>query len=407
MKKYYLALGLFVVILLSYQNCSDPNLIAFPVAQKVDCLDASKNLTIVDTRNVNSDVIIGGSAQIDFAVYERDSGGTLKAFIPQDPETQWPPMWSKNDVEALPEELLPMNGVDGVLFRTTLNQTSCEENLIQASIALCGGSLPLERNFFVGSCPRECDEHGVSARVGEFRDFYATSTAACGESCEKITRECLPTGRYGPGLDASQNPITPAPNPDNYTNPTCTQSACPTPTATPGGGGPSDPPVNCFPQETHTVARGQTETVPAPGGKFWIPNGLYAMPGGTSFSIKFRTGARGFGRINTNHDSPSTNYSGWVVSISKCSGSLTVNLPEGQCNDLSPSGGHSLFYSIAGVGSQSVSCHLLPNTEYYFNVSASDDVGGYCRALLPDGSMGATNDSTCSFISVSNENMTP
>ncbi|MCB0349122.1 MAG: hypothetical protein KDD37_09805, partial [Bdellovibrionales bacterium] len=230
---YALLLVIGMGLLLSYQNCSDPKLVKVKASNVPKCLDENKNLTIVSSVNTTASSLSEGRS--DFQVFEVKDG-VLKAFVPESPDSNIVPEWTKNDnPPQLPplgdDELKSFNGIAGVIYNTNLEYNDCRAEEIKAKMQICGNDLVLNKSFMVGNClPIQCEEHGVVAEFGELGEFFKAGD--CDGGCQSIKRLCQANGEFGPPVDENGNPIEA--NVDEYQEASCRVD-------TPVGGCPIDP----------------------------------------------------------------------------------------------------------------------------------------------------------------------
>lgn len=355
--------ALSFLLIISYQNCTDMNLVHPNTIFKADCLDSNKELTIVDTQNTNTNGTLEPDVTLSFAVYQKDVDGTLIPFKPEDPETSWPPLWFKNEIEAISSELFPdpVTRVEDVIFKTNLNDSSCSENNIQAKLNVCGNEMTLDRNFYVGSCPRNCVDSasGITAEIGDIRDFFLQSTAACGETCKSIQRECLANGTFGPAIGTIPTGTVQG----DYITPSCQQASCPTPTPSPT---PSD--AACIPAlEVPVTTEWNDFFGPTPWPSFGKKTRLN-IPRETTLSIRFTTRGPGqnpsFGSMDTTSAYPDSGDGVLLMSITRKKGCIDSTILDPRCITVAP--GNSIGWEMVSTG---FSCPLETNTEYFLNLS--------------------------------------
>lgn len=356
----------FVIVILSFQNCSDPKLDKMSV-EKTACKDSDKVLFIQDAiKLVDTGLTVGENIQLQ--VYE-EKNGRVELFTPEDANTEWPPRWYKNTNELPPAE---------VRKQATVNDTSCVGDLFEARFLACGEERSIKRRYFTGTCqPVECELNGVTARLNEERRFYRTSSPLCNESCDSMLRECV--------LDASGNPVFSEDNgAANYTETSCTEPEPCAPTPTPVPVPTVDPdiePNGCTPEQVTQTTPWSSLFGSGPWPNFGASRRL-RIPMGRTMAFTFTTTPSTNTSVRSGSfayvDTPMSHEQSLKMYISKTAGCSTATSLHPKCStETNTTVGGNVEWKLPNIASSYV-CPLQFSTTYNLNlvcVNATDPSG--------------------------------
>lgn len=184
-----------VGLILGYQNCGNVSVMQSPIDNSSQsCVDASADLTIVDTQNVG-DLLSGNipAGNRSFQVFQNIDGRGLVPFTPQSASTSWPPLWTRNGVSSDTREIYTQN----------MSDQECRIEQIEARFNSCGSSSPvvLSKNFIVGRCQEiRCQlQHTsglIEARENEEIVLFRSASATCAQGCQEVRARCESNGQF-------------------------------------------------------------------------------------------------------------------------------------------------------------------------------------------------------------------
>lgn len=182
-------------LILGYQNCGDVSVIQQSQDNSSQsCVDASADLTIVDTQNVG-DLLSGNipAGNRSFQIFQNINGRGLVPFIPQSASTTWPPTWMRNGQNTSTREIYTQN----------MSDQECRIEQIEARFNACGSATPvtLSKNFIVGRCQEvRCQlQHSsglIEARENEEIVLYRSASATCAQGCQEVRALCESNGQF-------------------------------------------------------------------------------------------------------------------------------------------------------------------------------------------------------------------
>lgn len=184
-----------LLLMLAFQNCGDVSVekLSTDYASQ-SCVDASADLTIVDTQNIG-DLASGSipAGRRSFQIYRNIANQGLVPFVPQSNTTSWPPQWSRNGQDIEISET----------YRQLMSDETCQIERIEVQFKACNSSQPivLSKNFIVGRCNevkcRLAHSSGlIEARENEDIRFYRSASATCSQACQEVQARCQANGQF-------------------------------------------------------------------------------------------------------------------------------------------------------------------------------------------------------------------